>query len=717
MELQAVTGLLYIVDGDVKDTSAVPGLFAQSAGAKAARGRESDFLFAHLTLSGNPEEWSPLARGLLEAIKHSFFRAPGSVTAALRKAILEANNLLLRHNLNQAGPTYEGALTCAVLHGDELFIAQAGETLALIGRNFGIERFPQKKPSAVTPMGRTAGLDMLYYHNRLQAGELLLLADPRLDYLPTNELEPAFRDVAVEDGLKTITQMVGSDSGRFILVEFTDEAPGHIPDAVAPLTVAAAGQQLAPPTRQPVRNLPEANRVDQPPAASKAVPAVDVEVVETTARQATSKAVRGLSLTTGWLADILTRLRPPRQKEGQSMGWALPTLLAIVIPLITAVVVTGVYVQRGRVVRVGEVKQAMQQHLVLAEQALDDPETAIQHYDEVLSLAAEGELLRPGDDGLQRMRLDAMKGLDEIAGVARLTGELLYQYEEGDFVASLELGDELNGNIYVMDSANNRVYRHDTEEDYQNFDSAEPEVILFGEQAVGSHIVGGIIDLMWRPRGNAVTRDGLAMLDTRGALISFYPNFSDTRAVPLGLASDWIQPESITSFNERLYILDSGANNIWRYFADGDGFTVGEDRRTVDFSDDVDLDQVVDFAIYSEDGSVILLYGDGRLRRYANGRLLWSEVEFASSGLKEPLNSPSAVKIVGTGLNSSIFILDPGSGRVVQFSLGGTYLAQFKVADLAGQELFARATDIAVAENPLRIYVVTADALHLASQG
>jgi hypothetical protein len=207
------------------------------------------------------------------------------------------------------------------------------------------------------------------------------------------------------------------------------------------------------------------------------------------------------------------------------------------------------------------------------------------------------------------------------------------------------------------------------------------------------------------------------MLDTRGALISFYPNFSDTRAVPLGLASDWIQPESITSFNERLYILDSGANNIWRYFADGDGFTVGEDRRTVDFSDDVDLDQVVDFAIYSEDGSVILLYGDGRLRRYANGRLLWSEVEFASSGLKEPLNSPSAVKIVGTGLNSSIFILDPGSGRVVQFSLGGTYLAQFKVADLAGQELFARATDIAVAENPLRIYVVTADALHLASQG
>jgi hypothetical protein len=714
MELQAVTGLLYIVDGNVKDISAVPGLVAQSSGANVARGRAGDFLFAHLTLGGNPDEWSALASELLESIKKSFFRTPGSITAALRKAILEANNLLLRHNLSKSGPAYEGALTCAVLHGDELFIAQVGETLALIGRNFGIERFPQTRSRTVTPLGRTAGLDMLYFHNRLQPGEVLLLADPRVAYMSTNDFEPVLTDVDLEDSLRVITQLVGSDSGRFILVEFTDEAPGHIPD-VAPLVVAKAGKALAPPTRHPMRDLPETDSVADAAAASKSPPAVDVEVVETTARQATSKAAKGLSFLTGWLADILTKLRPPREKQTQSIGWALPTLLAIVIPLVTAVVVTGVYVQRGRVVRVGEVKQAMQENLVLAEQALEDPEIAVQHYEEVLVLAEEGELLRPGDDGLQRMRQDAIKGLDEIAGVARLTGETLYQYEQEDFIESLALGDELNGDIYTVDSNNNRVYRHATEEAYQNFDDGEPEVILFGEQAIGSHIVGRIIDLMWRPRGNAATRDGLAMLDTRGALISYYPSFSDIRAVPLGLASDWIQPESITSFNERLYILDSGAEKIWRYFADGDGFTVSDERRTIEFTEDVDLDQVADFAIYSEDGSIILLYGDGRLRRYANGRLLWSEAELTSNGLKEPLISPSAVKIVGTGLNSSIFVLDPGSGRVVQFSLGGTFLAQFKVADESGQELFERANDIAVAENPLRIYFVTANGLHLAS--
>ena len=128
------------------------------------------------------------------------------------------------------------------------------------------------------------------------------------------------------------------------------------------------------------------------------------------------------------------------------------------------------------------------------------------------------------------------------------------------------------------------------------------------------------------------------------------------------------------------------------------------------------LDQVVDFDIYSEDGSVILLYGDGRMRRYVNGRLLWGEEALLDSGLELPLVAPVAVKIVGRGLNSSIFVADPGSDRIVQLSLGGTYLAQFKAGDETGQELFGRLRDFTVADNPLRIFVSTDSGVHLASQ-
>ena len=76
------------------------------------------------------------------------------------------------------------------------------------------------------------------------------------------------------------------------------------------------------------------------------------------------------------------------------------------------------------------------------------------------------------------------------------------------------------------------------------------------------------------------------------------------------------------------------------------------------------------------------------------------------------LVAPVAVKIVGRGLGSSIFILDPGSDRLVQISLGGTYLAQFKVEDEDGEELLGKASDFAVASDPYRVFIVADDILY-----
>jgi hypothetical protein len=182
------------------------------------------------------------------------------------------------------------------------------------------------------------------------------------------------------------------------------------------------------------------------------------------------------------------------------------------------------------------------------------------------------------------------------------------------------------------------------------------------------------------------------------------------------LASEWIQPVQITSFNERLYVLDPGSENIWRYFPDGDAFTLNDDQQAVTFSEDADLDQVIDMAIYSEDGSIILLYQDGRIQRYANGRLLWDESEPLETGMETPFIAPSAVKVVGQGLNSSIYVADPGSGRIVWLSLGGTFLAQFKALDETGLELFSNASDFAILETPLRVFVAAGNKLYLATQ-
>lgn len=724
-DLQAVTGQLYIVEGEPQEGKAAPGLQAQSPPSKAARGRARDSLFIHLSLTGRPEETENLAQDLLDAISKRFYETSGSVTSALRNAILEANRLLLRRNMSRTGPTREGALTCAVLRGEELYVVQTGEALALIGRNFGVERLPSGEPAQMTPLGRTAGPELRYFHNWLEPGDMLLLLDPRLAPLPAEQVKPVLVDSTVEDGIPQLTAIIGEESGRLLLIEFTDEPPVDFPETRASRPEPAepppspSPRTLPPPTEKPLR---EGAR----PAgktAGKGKPRIrmpDVELpsperVEDTARRATSQTARGLSRVTGWLAELVEHLRPQRDEEEEEApaGWALPALLVILIPLLVAVVVGGVYVQRGRVTRASELRQEMRQLLTQAEEAPTEAEQRAA-YNEVLALAQEAELLRPGNEEVEALRREALRALDRLEEVTRLTAQPLYRYAEGTTIRGVTLRGGLNGDIYTLDGANNRVLLHETEEDYVTLTTEEPREIIFGGQAVGSHVVGALIDMFWRPSGTQASIDGLAVLDGRGALLTYHPNFSNVRAAPLGLASDWLEPVATAQFNERLYVLDPEAGQMWRYFPEGDGFYVDEGQRALSLPD---LDLAVDAAIYSEDGSVLVLYADGRLRRYGQDSLLWDEGVLTRSGMETPLVAPTHIKIVGRGLNSSVFVADPGTGRIVQLSLGGTFLAQYKAMDEeTGEELFTKLGDFDVAETPLRIFVGAEDGLYVAVQ-
>ena len=91
MTLHAVTGQLYMIEGVVQETTAVPGILVQPPPPRAARGRDRDFLFVHLSLSGRAEETAVVAQDLLDAISSRFYQTSGSVTAALRQSIMDAN--------------------------------------------------------------------------------------------------------------------------------------------------------------------------------------------------------------------------------------------------------------------------------------------------------------------------------------------------------------------------------------------------------------------------------------------------------------------------------------------------------------------------------------------------------------------------------------------------------------------------------------------------
>lgn len=711
MELQAVTAQLFVIDGEVQEGSgsrqgtAVPGILAQSPPSKAARGRENDFLFIHLILTGPVAETAVLSQDLLDAISQRYYHTSGSVTAALRRALSEANDLLLRLNLSSSGPTREGAITCAVLRHGELFILQAGESLAMLGHNFGIERLPARVPDQITPFGRSAGLDIRYSHHHLQVGDMLLLLDPRLAHLPTQTFEPVLVDTEVEIGLGELVDVVGNDSGRLLLVEFTDDAPADLPDITLPGATAQHAQEtaVAPPPTPSIR---------QPMRQEHPQPARTLNV-ESTARKATADAAMGLSRFTGWLARLMERLSPPQSAADQPINYTWATFLVIAIPIVVAIVGMSVYVQRGQVRRMAEIRQEMGQNLVLAE-AAESSELSRAHYQAMTTLAAEADTIRPGDNEVNRLRRTAFTALDRLDGVQRLVARSLYTYNDEVNLARIVLQDGFNGGIFTLDANSGAVYRHDSDESYLILADTPPARLIFRQQAIGSHVVGNVLDFLWRPAGSS-SRDGLAMLDTRGAVLTYYPNFSDTRAVPLGLSSEWEIPVAMAAYGGRIYVLDVGAGQIWKYYPDGEAFLVNDDDRVIAFAENPELARAVDLDIYSEDASLVLLYSDGRVRYYntRSSLIQWDENTLLQNGLNIPLVSPRAVKLVGRGLNTSIFIADPGSGRIVKVARSGGVLAQYRATDENGQELFTRITDFAVAETPLRIFVTAGNKLYV----
>ena len=724
MDLLAITAQLSIVNGAVQDEGTVPGMLAQPAPQKAARGREHDFLFTHLTLSGAPEETADIARDLVGGLSRRFFAASGSVTSALRRAVIETNELLLRHNV-ESRATHEGAISCAVLHGGELYTLQVGEGLAFLGHNFGVERLPARVPQHLTPLGRSAGIDIRFAFHRLEPGDMMLLCDPRLSYLTGETLGSVLVDTEIESGVEALMDVVAGDSARVMLIEFADELPSTLPltfqhsKQPAPKT-ATAKTKLQPAPEKAVSHAPKPVRASAgevtPPAVQEEQPtSFDTTSVETNARRAASTSARGLSRFIAWVAAILDQLLSKRSDE-PSIHWAIPTTVALIIPLIVGSVVTSVYIQRDTVNQLSQIKQQMMDELAIAESFRDDPAAAQGHYLTVVSLAGQAEGLRPDDTEIDTMRSDAFNGLDRIDGVSRLTAATFYRFAAGTNLTSVALRG-VDGGIAVLDQTGNRVFFIPTDDTFEEMTTEEAETIGFGGQSVGANTIRTLFDILWLPGSASTTRDSIGMLDTTGGLFSYYPNLGDVGGVILGNSAEWINPTAMSTYLDRLYVLDTGARQIWKYYASS-GYSQFEGDEAIFFSGEADLEQAIDFDLYADDGSLLVLYRDGRIRYYdtRSGRIQWDEQTLAQNGLMTPLIAPVSVKIVGSGLNASIFVLDPGSGRLIQLSRGGTILTQFRILDASGGDVLSRAADFAVTSSPMRIFVVSGDQLLVAER-
>jgi sugar lactone lactonase YvrE len=214
-----------------------------------------------------------------------------------------------------------------------------------------------------------------------------------------------------------------------------------------------------------------------------------------------------------------------------------------------------------------------------------------------------------------------------------------------------------------------------------------------------------MIDLVWMEDGGVQQRNVLAVLTRNGLLITYSPSF-DATATLLPGSEAWQDPRAIAVYERDLYVLDAGANEIWRYEAGTDAYASAPQRYFTDIVPE--LADAVDMEIDSN-GNIYVLHSGGRISKYYFGR----PESFQFEGLPQPLARPTALFLNLSLYDRTLFVADPGGGRLYTLAPNGAMLANYKDADDA---IFDALSGVYNLDRPAFVYVTAGNNLYYFSR-
>jgi hypothetical protein len=133
------------------------------------------------------------------------------------------------------------------------------------------------------------------------------------------------------------------------------------------------------------------------------------------------------------------------------------------------------------------------------------------------------------------------------------------------------------------------------------------------------------------------------------------------------------------SYNGRLYTLDAGQDELWRY-------AINFNSKQAWLKEDMALDSATDIAI---DGYIYLGFTDGRIRRFLSGY----ENEFEPAETMPTLAAVDALIITGDSENGFLYVLERTRNRIIVFDKTGAFIAQYRFESLSAIADFAITSD------------------------
>jgi hypothetical protein len=661
-DLEALVGHLFIVGGRVI-SSPSPGSVATPSPRRAARGRDTDTLFSLITMSEETHQPAAFYEKLASDFSAKYFSTPGSLTSALREAIGTLNNEVRAANSGLSEPLSIGVV-CSILREQELIIATVGPVRCLIVHKGSVQRLPGDTDvsEGMRPLGVDGDPDIRLYRHEAEPGDFLIAGGSMLNRVKDSALLTAVEDGSVEAVLTSLRANAG------------EMATADVIKFVAPESDGQAGRAQPSQTGQAVVS---ASTPAEPAAATGA--AVMDEPVDPGSLTPTRRMGRSAALTmaklTSELKRVAGRIMPSEPidnplEDNFQLSPVMQFGVAIAMAVLVALVTIGVYRWRGETSQYGQLIRQARTEIGQARAGGTDQAVARPHWETAIFLLDQASLIRaPGSDAAT-MRAEALAALDAYDHVTRVNPVLLREYAPGTVLR----GPIVQGlNLYLIDTTNDILYREDLDQNSTALVNRDPQVLTRLGELLNNQPVGGLIDLAWMEEGGVPQRNVLAVVARNGLFITYSPSWATTASVLPGFEG-WQDPRAIAVYNKDLYILDAGANEIWRYQESQQAYASLPQRY---FTDQIPpLGDAVDMEI-DTNGNVYILHTDGRITKFFFGR----EQQFVYEGLPQPVSTPASFSLSLGLLDRAFFIADKGGGRIFQIAPNGSFLTNFKDTD------------------------------------
>jgi hypothetical protein len=743
-ELEALVGHVFVVGGRAVSATP-PGALVQLPPKRAQRGREQDTFFTLVTAAGSNQGQAAFYEQLARLAADLYFRSSGGVTSGLRDSISAVNSHLIEHNEN-VGQRFEANMICMVMRGREIYVGRAGSCLSLFRQGASFITFPDDLRDEYAlnglPLGYSPVPDIKLAHYDIAPGHVIVLADAGMANADSDKLRDALGAGNIQAILEPLKSLGGSRAQatviEFVSTDTPDPAvltpqPGSritrsssapaSSGVESPLVAESSPAKPVSPVRktgsQPIRvsAVPKGASTAAAVGAALAtgqMPPVQEMVAETkrNANRAGRQAVGGTASFLGRLIrgvnSVLDRLLPEPEEGGPHIPTMLAVGLAILVPVIIVFVVVAFQLSQ---VDYTAFEQTVHDVEVAANQAATIPLTDVANAKTawlgVLQRIekAETDSGRTGDPTLARIRAKAQGVLDYYGKVTRRTVTPLRSFgDNGKLVGPVIRGGT---DMYTLDLNNSAIYRDTLNQNANGVVTRGVQPVVQRGQAVGQRSVRQLVDMVWMAEGGIQRANMLAALDTQGLLVTYSPTFAPATSQPLLGADRWVKPVAVATWQKRLYILDAGANQIWRYLPEGYSYPSQPEPYFTDYQPNLQL--AIDFAIDSP-GNLYVLFSDGTLKKFNGG----IEQPFNFSELPDgKLLTANSLFLDSDSPLPAIYITDWRDGSIYEVTLSGRFSHRYRSSDpnafknLTG--VFVDRDHVYVASGPLVYFFSVSD--------